>query len=287
MAKKDSANLHLVQAYQSPYNNELYPLDKKGEFEKHLRQEERLAKERAVVEAATDARKSVWAALRASAQSMDDVTRLLNALPSEMTAHYRKKAFFKSAGDAGWTLTMKNAPKLGMQSISHESSLNENTNWCSKDKTRPGYLLGLSGDAQENLNYLFAEARRESGLNGCNNRYTLFAEDWPFVAKMALLKAFDKTIELPEKYERANGAPTDKLTVNYIRFWQDIERYSLLYTGMSYSELQGMRDSLGLAKDDLVAMMASRAMGPSTIPNNEMAFALPDGTGSDCMQSPT
>lgn len=285
MAKKNDVDQHLVQAYQSPYNNELYPFDKKEEFEKHLRQEARLARERAVVQEATDSRKQLWTHLRESAQSMDDVTRLLSELPAELAMHYRKVAFFKSAGDRGWTLTTRTTPKLGMQSISHESSLGEATNWCGKDKTRPSNLVGLSGDANENLNALFSEAKRESGLQTCNGRYTLFADDWPFVAKQVLLATFDKTFQFPEKYERVNGKFTEEIRTDHVRFWSDVERYSRAYTGMPYSELQGMRDSLGLSKEDLVTMMASYALNKSSRPLNE-AIVLPENIGADCMQSP-
>ncbi len=285
MAKKNDVDQYLVQAYQSPYNNELYPFDKKEEFEKHLRQEARLARERDEARTATDARKNLWKALRESAQSMEDVTRLLSELPPELATYYRKRAFFKSAGDAGWTITLRNTPKLGMQSISHESPLSEGTNWCSKDKQRPGNLVGLSGDANENLNYLFSEAKRESGLQTCNGRYTLFADDWPFVAKQVLLATFDKTFQFPEKYERSNGKFTEEIRSDHTRFWGDVDRYSRAYTGMPYSELQGMRDSLGLSKEDLVTMMASYALNKHSVGHHE-AIVLPENMGADCMQSP-
>ena len=285
MTKKSDISQHLVQAYQSPYNNELFPLDKREAFEKHLRHEARIAKERASAQAATDERKRQWAVLRESATSMDDVSSLLKGLPPEMAVYYRKTAFFKSSRDAGWTLTMANVPKLGLQSITHDSPLGQPTNWGGRDKERPVYLLGISGTAKENLNYLFSEAKRESGISTCNSEYTLFADDWPFVAKMALLATFDKTIQLPEKYTRANGKFTESIKPEYTRFWDDIERYSLAYTGMAYSELQGMRDSLDLSKDDLITMMASYALNKNNALSDSAAMTLPEGLGFDCMQN--
>ena len=101
---------------------------------------------------------------------------------------------------------------------------------------------------------------------------------------MALLATFDKTIQLPEKYTRANGKFTESIKPEYTRFWDDIERYSLAYTGMAYSELQGMRDSLDLSKDDLVTMMASYALNKNNDLSDSAAMKLPEGLGFDCMQ---
>lgn len=277
MTKKNDPNQFIVQAYQSPYTQELFSTDNKEEFEKHLRQEARHVRDKANAAAATQERLRLWADIRQSATSMDDVSRLVQELPEHLEKHYNKTAFFKSSGNTKWSLTVTGKTTLGLQSITHASPIGQETNWGGKDKSRPVRLLGLSGKAAQSLNYKFYGAKHESGIDACNHTFVLFADDWPFVAKMALMATFDKTIEFPEKYVFNSGARTEQVKPEYTRFWNDIDRYSMEYAGMAYGELQGMRDSLGLSRGDLESMIQSYAIHKHNAPPTTLSLALPDG----------
>ena len=275
MAKKNSIEQHLVQAYQSPYNQQLFSLGNKGDFEKHLREEARF--ERGRNKAAEDKKKrlDLWTTLRHTATCVEDLPGLLSDLPPELGAYYRKNAFFKSSGNDDWVFTPEGKTTLAAESTTHASPLGQPTNWAGQDKTRPVYLLGLSGRTKENLNYNFSEAKRESGIEACNNVFVLFADDWPFVAKMALAAAFAKTIKVPEKHRPYNAVDSG-VTQDYKRFWEDINKYSIAHVGMSYEELRGMRDTLGLTAGDLKSMITSHEAQKTGVAPG-MQLVLPEG----------
>lgn len=255
MASKINTDKYLVQAYASPHTQELFGVDKKTEFEKHLRSYARAKNAAVKAGDAKSERLQLWATLRQAATCLNDVPVLLNNLPEELGKHYQAASFFKSNSKTGWSLTFKEKPTISLQSITHESPLGQKTNWGGQDKSRPSRLLGLRGNANENLNYLFSEARRESGIETCNSTYVLFADDWPFVAKMALRATFEKTIALPG----ATSSRSSSIQPEYTRFWSDINAYSLAHVGMPYTELKDMRDALGLSGVDLDTMMQVHA----------------------------
>ena len=283
MAKKKEPDQYLVQAYQSPYNQQLFPIEDKEAFEKHLRQEARIARDRAATEAAKEQRLQVWTTLRQSATCLEDVPKLLGALDQKLATYYKKRAFFQQAGQTGWELTIKKPATLAAQCITHKSPLGQPTNWGRGKEDQPTYLLGLRATAEENLNYAFDEASRESGIAVTNNELLLFADDWPFVAKMALVGAFGKSLNAPDKFYPSKST---SISPDYTRFWEDINKYSLAHVGMNYDELKGMRDTLGLQVEDLKSMMVSYAaygIHPPVEPNVE----LPDGIEDDSMPAPS
>lgn len=274
MASKINTDKYLGQAYASPYTQELFGVDKKDEFEKHLRLHVRANNAAVKVGNAKNERLQLWATLRQAATCLNDVPGLLNNLPSTLVAHYRKAASFKSDSNAGWPLTFKDKPAIELQSITHASPLGQETNWGGRDESRPSRLLGLRGNANENLNYQFSEAKRESGIETSNSTYVLFADDWPFVAKMALRATFEKTIILPGK----TIFKSSSIKPEYTRFWNDINAYSLEHVGMPYEKLTGMRDALGLSGIDLDIMMQAYATRNSdNFLGTPMTLSLPEG----------
>lgn len=282
MAKKNDPSQYVVQAYKSPYTEQLFALDDKAEFEKHLREQVRRANAQARTLQAKENRTRIWVQLRTAATCIEDIPKLLNALPTELGAYYCKQAFFKDDDEKkNWKFTLTEQPKLGVQSITHTSPLGQPHNWGFGNPGKPKSLLGLRGKANENLNYEFREAQNESGLSATNSEFVLFADDWPFVAKLALIGTFEKTLQVPEKTAPYYGANT--ISPDYIRFWEDIDRYSQTYVGMSYKELQGMRDTLGLTGSDLKNMMASYAVHGSNPPAATMTLILPEGVADIAM----
>ena len=243
MATKINPDKHLVQAYASPHTQKLFGVDKKGEFEKHLRFHERAKNAAVKVGNAKSERLQLWTTLRQTATCLSDVPVLLNNLPSTLIEYYRKAAFFKSDSNTGWSLTFTDDAVIDLRSIAHGSPLEKKANWGGEDATRSAYSLGLRGRVSENFNYEFAEAKRESGIDACNYTYVLFADDWPFVAKMALRATFEKTIAFPGKY----SSNSKSIQPEYTQFCYDINAYSLAHVGMAYAKLTHMRDALGLS----------------------------------------
>lgn len=276
MAKKTDPTQYLVQAYKSPYNDQLFPVEEKNAFEKHLLEEARIARDRAAAAAAKAERLQIWTTLRQSATCLKDVPTLLMNLPPELGEYYRKNAFFKDARPIHWNLSVEDKTTLAAQSITHRSALGQPTNWGGEAKDRPVYLLGLSGKSKDNLNRCFYSAQEESGISVNNENFVLFADDWPFVAKMALIAAFDKSIKAPDKFSPYHNT-TGPVTATYTRFWEDIDKYSRAYAGLPYAELKGMRDMLGLGVEDLKSMMVSYEAHGHNAPVKGMQMALPDG----------
>lgn len=98
---------------------------------------------------------------------------------------------------------------------------------------------------------------------------------YPELQSKILIAIFGKTIEIPPKFERMQdntGFPTR----DYMRFWDDINKYSIAYVGMPYSELTGMRDTLGLKVQDLKTMMASHEAKKSGVIKS-IKLELPEG----------
>ena len=274
MAKNPSEQ-YLVQAFQSPYNRQLYSLEERAVFEKHLREEARLQRERIKLEKEKQQRLILWSTIRKTATCLEDLPDLLKNLPPTLSIYYQKNAFFKSTTNNGWTFTPENKTTLAAQSITHASPLGQPTNWGGQDKNRPTYLLGLEGRTKENLNYNFSEAKRESGIEATNNAFVLFADDWPFVAKMALEASFSKTLRVPEKFRPYNNVD-GPVTQDYKRFWEDIDKYSVTHVGMTYAELRGMRDTLGLTVTDLKSMIISYEAQCHGVEQN-ISLELPEG----------
>lgn len=274
MASRINTDKYLVQAYASPHTQELFGLDKKTEFEKHLRVHARAKNAAVKAGDAKSERLQLWATLRQAATCLNDVPVLLNNLPEKLGKHYQAASFSKSDSKTGWSLTFKDKPTISLQSITHASPLEQETNWGGRDESRPSSLLGLRGNANENLNYLFSEAKRESGIETCNSVYILFADDWPFVAKMALRATFEKTIALPGKLIFKSNS----IQPAYTRFWNDINAYSLAHVGMPYTELKEMRDALGLSGVDLDTMMQVYAVKSSgNALHMPVTLSLPEG----------
>ena len=256
MVKRHKTDQHLVQAYQSPYTNELFSLNRKGAFEKHLRAEEKIASDRLKAAEHRQTRLRVLATIRHTATCMEDVVQALKNLPSDLGDYYRKDARCvpNQKDRYAWAFTLAGNMVLKAQSITHECPLGETTNWGGLDEKRSTSVVGLSGQVKENLNYLFSEAKRESGIAVSNSQFVLFAADWPFVAKMALTEAFNKTIHVPNTPRKSSSASTSNET-NRKRLWADINAYSMAYVGMPYNDLSDLRDTLGLTIDNLNDMM--------------------------------
>ena len=153
MAKKDISGEYLVQAYQSSHTQQLFAVEKKAEFEKHLRAVERAQRSQLKTAKETQERLDFWIALRCKTTCIEDVSTLLNDLPLAAKAYYQENGFFHEVnGKKGWHFTPEKEMFLKATSISHRSPLNQHTNWCARDKERPSHVLGLSGTAEQNLN---------------------------------------------------------------------------------------------------------------------------------------
>lgn len=275
MPKKIDTDQYLTQAFKSPYTGELYSTSNKAVFVKHLNKERKLKEEREHARNAQTRRIEAWTNLRNAATCVEDIPALLQALPDEINEHYRKTAFFRPPADFRFNLTINTvSPHVHHVSITHESPLKDNTNWGGRDKEKAVSMLGITGSANENLNYGFSEAKRESGLSVCNSQFTLFAMDWPFVAKMALKAAFAGRLPVPSDTHNPNSK----------RHFEDLNVFSNTHTGMSYSELCGLRDTLGLNESDLDRMMSEHALGQAR-PSLEQ-LELPDAIGDDIMAPP-
>lgn len=271
MAKKIDTEQYLTQAYKSPYTGEFYAQTNKRGFVKHLNSELKLREEQEAMRNAGQRRKQAWAHIRETATCIEDVSTLLKTLPREVTEHYTKRAFMRVPNDFQFVLTLERHSQPSHVSITHDSPLNENTNWGGNDKNRAVSMLGIRGTAKENLNYGFSEAKHESGIATCNSEFILFAEDWPFVAKWALKAAFSGNLPQPSDHHNPNSK----------KYFEDLETFSQAHVGMSYASLCGLRDSLGLTATDLNKMMADHALGLASPALDSLA--LPDTIGDDTM----
>ena len=272
MASKTKNDQYLVQAYKSPYSKRLFGLHDEAAFDAHLRAEEKIQRDKDKALSDREFRLNAWRALREQTNSIHAIPALLSQLPVALYAYYKEISFFTSRTKKIWSLSFVDRGSVGLQSISHNKPVGQAANWGAQDKNAPSALLGLKLKTFNSVNHAFPEASAESGISAQNDSIVLFADDWPFVAKLVLQDAFDNKLETP-KNDRAT----------FERYAADLNKYSLNLLGMQYSVLTGLRDGLGLTREQFDGMLIKNAAEKSNIfkPISLVALDLPDGIEND------
>ena len=244
---KNNPDDFVVSAYQNPYSGKLFAMDQKDEFLKELRATQRLLKEERQRAKLFQERKDLWIRIRTEVSSVNDIEMFCRAQCSqEMENLYLREQHRERLSSSDfWSLPVLKT-RIEHFSISHDAPLGTPSNWGLRDETRVGHKIALRIESSRNLNYTMYEySKSESGFRVDFQEMYLFADDWPFVQRMALGEFLEGNLKSTMSRHPIN------------EFVADLERYSVLQTGMPLSQLKDLHAMGACTKETLMRIRPS------------------------------
>lgn len=251
LAPNPNIDKFLVSAYQNPHTGKLYPINDPKSFLKDLKSSTAHHEREQLRAELMAKRKDIWSELRNTVRSEKDIVSLSKAACSkEMEDLYLTTHSPRTASSDFWSLPIRQT-RVEHMSISHYAPLGMQTNWCLKDETKPGHKIALRIKSERNLNSsMYGYSTYDSGFRVCNGEMYLFADDWPFVQRLALVHFLEKTLT------DADGRHPVKT------FLVDLERYSQTQAGCSLTHLTHLH-AMGLCSSE--TLMAVQPGAPATV----------------------
>ena len=273
-------NKYKVDAYKSPYTEELFAIADVDKFQKHLRDHANDLRRTTKRQQQTNSRLAVWSNIRKNANSIDDVFQQINLLSPDFIKHYRgsfdRKLLPVVLGTGDWL-----KQDIECYDISHTAPIGHATNWGGYAEHLPRAKSALVVTLQRTVNVerinesIYANASQESGITHHYDRLILFADDWTFVAVQTLWSVLDRKVRIPDKYRYVDGTVTSDITKDWEVFWQDINRYSIQHVGMPFTTLKGMYDLGAISDNTVLLQLAQRTqpiVGPAEISLSKLGF---------------